>query len=384
MDRRIPLIAFCVFLGPFGGNTVLSMLHTIKGEFSTTDTLIAMTITLFMVPFALVMFFSGPLSDFWDRRKTIIVGLLAYSAGSVVCGLSGGIWPFLLGRVVQGLGFAFVNPVALALSAEIVPPSRRGETMGWMGSMTTLGTATGPLLGGVAAEADWRLAFYMMTALSLAAAALFALSPAGTGPSPSGRRDFLRRVARTGSDRGMLALCTSGALAFFAYAGVLTFLSSHLRSQPFDASDWQVGLVISAGGLAGIVVSPVAGRAADRFGRAATSALGLAAVSAIFLLIIPVRSFVLVGCLFAALGAVMAFGWVGIVTLSVEILPDKRGTASSLFNSARFFGYALAPQLFAVLFVSHGMGAVLALSATSALAAALVASSLRRRERGAG
>ncbi|MGQ9583730.1 MAG: MFS transporter, partial [Thermoplasmatota archaeon] len=172
MDRRLPLLGLCVFLGPFGGNAVLSILFELERELSTDVATVTLSITVFMVPFAAIQLFSGPISDLWDRRGTVVVGLSLYAAGAVACGLSGTIGEFLISRAIQGIGFAFVNPVALAAVGELTRPSQRGRAMGWMGSLTTLGTATGPLYSGAAAALDWRLAFHGLALASLALAAL--------------------------------------------------------------------------------------------------------------------------------------------------------------------------------------------------------------------
>ena len=60
----------------------------------------------------------------------------------------------------------------------------------------------------------------------------------------------------------------------------------------------------------------------------------------------------------AVLGAGVQFVWSALLTLTVEVSPENRGTVSSLFNSFRFFGYALAPVLFAPIYVIMGIGAV--------------------------
>jgi predicted MFS family arabinose efflux permease len=380
MDRRIAFIGFAVFLGPFGGNTVLSMLHTIRNEFHTTPEVIVLSITFFMLPYAFFMLFSGAVSDLWDRRKTIMAGLATYAAGCLVCGLAPGIVPFLAGRLVQGLGFAFVNPVALAFAADIVGPSRRGEVMGWMGSMTTLGTAAGPLLGGVASEFDWRLAFLINLGAALGAIAMFA--SCCSVPSASGDRgEFFRLLKAAAQDRGVMAVSLSAALAFLAYGGVLAFLSTYLTSAPFRLSDAQVGMVISGSGVAGILASPLAGRAADRFGRSAVSAAGLLAAAACYGAMAFTGGWLALGAMFFAMGAMMAFGWAGLVTLSVELMPGARGTSSSVFNSVRFLGFAVAPQVFTVVFLARGMGPVFLLSAAFVVGAAVLALGVLGREK---
>jgi YNFM family putative membrane transporter len=188
---------------------------------------------------------------------------------------------------------------------------------------------------------------------------------------------LLRDVA---GNRGVLTVSLSGFFVFFSYITVLTTLSPYLASPPFRLSDSQIGMVISCAGLAGILLSPFAGWTADRIGRAGTSALGLMAVALVFVTLEMATNWVAMAALFFVLGGVMAFGWAGLMTLSVELLPGARGTSTSIFNSARFFGFALAPQLSSLLFIREGMKAVFLCAAAAAFAAALLAVALRKPE----
>jgi MFS family permease len=380
VNKQIFLLAFFIFLGPFGGNTVFSMMHRLTLEFRTDMVMMSLSLTFFMIPFAALQLVSGPLSDLWDRRKTLITGLMIFIAGHLMCALSPSIHFFLAGRVIQGLGFAFVNPVALAIIGDRVPASGRGRVMGWMGSMNTLGIATGPLLGGVLAETNWRLAFFVLALMGAFGLAIFFWSKVGGAVGKTERLPLGYLLRDVAGNRGVLTASLSGFFVFFAYITVLTTLSPYLAGPPFRLSDSQIGMVISCAGLAGILFSPFAGWTADRVGRASTSALGLMAVAIVFFTLEMAESWAAIAALFFVLGGVMAFGWAGFMTLSVELLPGARGTSTSIFNSARFFGYALAPQLSSLVFIREGMKAVFLCAAGAALAAALLAAALRKTE----
>jgi MFS family permease len=57
---------------------------------------------------------SGAISDLWSRRKTLMMGAALFIAGSLISGFAPSVGFFLAGRGVQGLGFAFIHPVAMA------------------------------------------------------------------------------------------------------------------------------------------------------------------------------------------------------------------------------------------------------------------------------
>lgn len=381
MDKRIFLLAFCIFLGPFCANAVLSMLQQLGDQFGGGMVMISLTITAFILPYALLQLVSGTLSDRWNRRHTLKLGLATFIFGVFLSALTSSIPVFLAGRVLQGLGFAFVSPVGLAMIGDLVPSAQRGRVMGWMGSMTTLGIATGPLAGGILAEIDWRLVFHVIGVMGLTALLLFSCSRVGASTKKQSGPPMRALWKAAFSSKAVRIVSLTGFLAHWAYIDVLSSLSPYLSALPFGFSAARVGTIISAAGVAGIIFSPLAGWTADRIGRSVTGALGLAGVGLVFTALQLAHSWSMLSLLFFLLGGVMAFSWTGLVTLSVELLPGARGTSSSLFGSARFLGYSLAPQVSSVLFLHSGMKWVFLSAAGAALAAALLTLTLRDPEK---
>ncbi|MDI6885598.1 MAG: MFS transporter [archaeon] len=98
------LLYLSVFLGPFGGNTVLALIPSLERFFDVDITFIAASITLYMIPFAFFQLFSGALSDIYGRKRVILFGFLTFSLASLLCAASTNIGLFLGARVLQGLG----------------------------------------------------------------------------------------------------------------------------------------------------------------------------------------------------------------------------------------------------------------------------------------
>ncbi len=373
MNAKQFVIMLAGFAGPLSGNAVLALVPTLGGIFGVSPTTILVSVPVFMLPFATLQIFSGALSDV-NRRLAIYFGFSSYAAGALLCTLTVNFEIFLAGRLMQGIGFAFVNPVITAILGDIVPPQARGSAMGILGASTTAGIALGPLLAGAAAGLDWRLAFYAFATLAIVVIVLFSIVFAGFEFHTSyGINNIVSKLIATVNDRNMEALMACGFLTFFSYIAAMSFISAELSALNFD--DATIGLVISSAGVAGIVSSPIAGRLADRLGRRATALIGYAIVaSALALLSVADRAnFPIDVALFFLLGIGTAHVWSSLLTLSVEVLPNLRGTATSLFNSARFFGYASSPVVLAPVFVNYGMSIVMAItSATSIICAAIV------------
>jgi DHA1 family bicyclomycin/chloramphenicol resistance-like MFS transporter len=114
------------FTGPLAGNLVLALLGTLGEAWHVDPVDILLSIPAFMFPFAVMQLFSGTISDAYDRRTVLLVGLGTYAAGSALAAFSPSLGFFIVTRVIQGVGYAFVNPVLVALLSEVSSPDRQG------------------------------------------------------------------------------------------------------------------------------------------------------------------------------------------------------------------------------------------------------------------
>ncbi len=357
LDRRHIIIFIGGAIGPLGGNAVVTIIPELEKTFAVNTALAASSITFFMIPFAIFQLFSGPISDLYDRNKAVLIGYILYALGSIFGALSLTIELFLISRLIQGLGFAWISPVSVAILGDITPRESRGIAMGWFGTAITTGIATGPLLGGFLAPI-WRWAFIIFFILSIIIGSVFWLIFKNqTYKIEKGKvLDIFPKLKYGITNQGVLFLSLSGFLIFFSYIGVITFLTDALTSAPFSMKYWMPGIIIASSGFTGILSSPPAGLAVDKYGRKITAIAGMiVSMAALFSLTFS-NSFITFVILFLILGSGNAILWAALITLSVELLPPSaRGTSSSLFNSFRFFGYAMAPILLVPIYELYGI-----------------------------
>jgi MFS family permease len=357
LDKRHIIIFIGGALGPLGGNAVITIIPELQDTFNVNEAIAATSITFFMIPFAIFQLFSGPISDLYNRNKTVLAGFLLYGVGSIFGAISPNIELFLGARVIQGLGFALISPVSIAILGDITPFKSRGLAMGWFGTAITAGIATGPLLGGFLAPI-WRWAFVLFFVLAILIGGIFWIifKEQKYKIKKGSLNDILPQLKLGFANRNVLFVSLAGLLVFFSYIGVITFLTDELTGQSFDMEYWMPGVIIAFSGFAGIFISPIAGIAVDRFGRRNTGFIGiLLTMSALFLLVLS-NSFFTFVLLFIILGCGNAIIWAALMTLSVEVLPSyARGTSSSIFNFSRFFGYAMAPITLAIVFTKFGI-----------------------------
>src|SRR5262249_25807052 len=110
----------------------------------------------------------GRLSDIMGHRRVLLAGILLVTAASLLCGAAPALWVVTAARAVQGLGAAVLMALTVAFVRETVPKARTGRAMGLPGTMSAIGTALGPSLGGVLiAGPGWRAIFLVMVPLGI-------------------------------------------------------------------------------------------------------------------------------------------------------------------------------------------------------------------------
>jgi MFS family permease len=112
----------------------------------------------------------GRLGDIIGRRRLLLSGLVLFTVASVLCGVAPDLWVLIAARAAQGLGAAIMMALSLAFVGATVPKDKTGSAMGLLGTMSAVGTALGPSLGGVLiAGLGWRAIFLVNVPLAVTA-----------------------------------------------------------------------------------------------------------------------------------------------------------------------------------------------------------------------
>jgi len=356
----------------------------------------------------------GRLGDVTGRRRLLLAGISVFTVASVLCGIAPTLGLLIAARAAQGVGAAIMMALTMAFVGETVPKAKTGSAMGLLGTMSAIGTALGPTLGGVLiAGLNWRAMFLvnvplglltlllafrhlpvdrrgpktdragfdkmgtLLLALTLAAYSLAMTIGRGSfGPlnmallvaAVIGVGLFVRTEARAASPLIRLAMFGDPVLSASLAMSVLvsTVMMATLVVGPFylsralglDAAF--VGLVLSVGPLVVALSGVPAGRIADRFGAQRVTIVGLVgiAVGSVILSMMP-----------ATLGipgyiapiVVITFGYALFQTANntavmTDVRPDKRGVTSGLLNLSRNLGLITGASV---------MGAVFAFAAAT-------------------
>lgn len=109
----------------------------------------------------------GRMSDLIDKRVLLKAGIGLFTLG---CALAPSIEVLIAARVLQGVGAATMMTLSLALVGETISQAKTGRTMGMLGTLSAIGTALGPSLGGLLiAGFGWPAMFLIMIPFGLMA-----------------------------------------------------------------------------------------------------------------------------------------------------------------------------------------------------------------------
>ena len=131
-------------------------------------------ISAYALVFGGFLLLGGRAADILGRRRIFMVGLIAFTIGSLLCGLAWSEASLIAARAIQGLGAATISPAALAILMTTFAEGReRNIALGVWGAVGGFGAAAGVLLGGVLTDAlSWEWIFFVNIPVGLAALAL--------------------------------------------------------------------------------------------------------------------------------------------------------------------------------------------------------------------
>ncbi|WP_131735744.1 MFS transporter [Actinomadura roseirufa] len=159
------------------------------------------TVNAYTLTFAVLLLPSAAIADRYGRRRLFIGGLAVFTGASAAAALAPNIGTLIAARAVQGAGGAVIMPLTLTLLAAAVPAAKRGIALAAWSTMSGLGIALGPVLGGAVTEyATWQWIFWVNVPVGVV---LLALAPGFLAES----RGALRRLDIAGT-----LLVTAGTL----------------------------------------------------------------------------------------------------------------------------------------------------------------------------
>lgn len=206
----VAVVCATAFFGVLNASAVTVVVPELGREWSVAPDRLGWVMTGFLLTYGVAIPIYGRLSDRWGADRLYLLGLGLFSAGSLACGLAPSFDALLGARVLQALGGAAFPGLGMTLATRAVPEQQRGVALGAIAATMGVGSAVGPLLGGLLADLwSWRVLF-------MASAGALMLVPIGVRVLPRQPRGSLSIDLLGGAG---LAATIAGALLALSFGG---------------------------------------------------------------------------------------------------------------------------------------------------------------------
>ncbi|WP_342360519.1 MFS transporter [Terrarubrum flagellatum] len=360
---------------------IAGFLPKIAGAFDCSVGTAAYLMTIFSLSYAVSSPILSSLLAQAPRKGLLIAALGGFGVISLLALTASSLGAMMAIQAALAICAGLYMPTANAVAVMVAGPERRARAISIVTGGLTLAIALGAPIGiAVAALGDWRIAFVLVSALSLLGVAGLAFGlPRDLPRGASTLRERFAVAQRPGIPIALLMTIFWTMGVFVAYAHIATYLATFTGV---------TGLWVSAAlvmfGIGSAIGNGVGGRAADRFGAVATLRMALiglgtmlALLSVIALILPPGLPATII--VFAILAIWGGLGWAGYpaqATRLVGLAPDAAVIALSLNASALYIGMASGAALGSLVMARGGLpelGFVGALCEAVALAALLIA-----------
>ncbi|HZP76130.1 MAG TPA: multidrug effflux MFS transporter [Pseudolabrys sp.] len=335
------LLALLTGIGPFSVDMYLPSLPDIEHGLGATAAQVQLTISSYLVGFAVGGILYGPVSDRYGRKPVLLAAMTLFGLASIACLLSTSIEMLIVARALQSLGGCGAVVIARAVVRDLYSGAQAGRELSRIGAVMALAPVVAPLLGGVLQTAfGWRANFVVLVLFALVAlGAVSFLLPETLRKQPD-EPFSLAAMARSygvvGRSAYFLAHMGLSALSFaglFAWISVSAFVLQNLYGLP--PALFAIAFAIGSGGY--LVGTWIAAKMVTRLGLARmlgvgsltqavggiAMVLGLAlGLHWLFALVLPMAIYL------AGMGMVLPQSAAGALTP----FPQRAGAASSLLG----------------------------------------------------
>ena len=163
-----------VFLGmmtamaPLSTDMYLPSLPVMQAGFGISASMVQLTLTMTMLGMALGQIFAGPVSDYYGRKKPLIIGMVAFTAATFGCVLAENIMAFLCFRFVMGFAGASGIVVAKAIARDVCEGPELTRFFALLMMVNGLAPIIAPVIGGqILLFTTWRGVFVTLVAIGL-------------------------------------------------------------------------------------------------------------------------------------------------------------------------------------------------------------------------
>jgi predicted MFS family arabinose efflux permease len=345
---------FFIFLVFYSLLTVLPLyvideLHGTEGE-------AGLATTIFLLSAIIVRPFSGKIIELLGKKKTLIISVMFFGISSFIYFWVNDFYLLMGLRFFHGIWFSIGTTVLVAIAADMIPPHRKGEGLGYFAMSMNLAVVVGPFIS--LALIQWVAYSTLFMGLSFVIVIGFLCSfgiqvseDDGVEAKTPGRLTFKDLI-----EVKAIPISLVGFLTSFAYSGIMSFISVYAKSVGIFES---VSLFFVVFAAAMLLSRPYTGRLYDRSGPNAVIYPSLI-IFAIGLILLSIAQSVL---LLMIAGTLIGLGYGALLpsfqTMSIQAAPKRRtGHATATFFIFYDLGIAVGSFVLGVVSSQFGFSAL--------------------------
>ncbi|HCD7176681.1 TPA: Bcr/CflA family multidrug efflux MFS transporter [Enterobacter cloacae] len=338
------ILGLLAMLMPLSIDMYLPALPVISAQFGVPAGSAQMTLSTYILGFALGQLFYGPMADSLGRKPVILGGTLIFAAAAVACALAQSIDQLIVMRLFHGLAAAAASVVINALMRDIYPKEEFSRMMSFVMLVTTIAPLVAPMAGGaVLVWFSWHAIFWILALAALLASAMIFFFIDETLAVERRQKFYIRTTMGNFASlfrhkRVLSYMLASG----FSFAGMFSFLSAgpFVYIELNHVSPQHFGYYFALNIVFLFIMTIINSRFVRRIGALNMFRAGLwiQFVMAIWLV---VSAFFDVGFWALVVGVAAFVGCVSMISSNamaviLDEFPHMAGTASSLAGTFRF------------------------------------------------
>ncbi|MED7789233.1 multidrug effflux MFS transporter [Francisella sp. 19X1-34] len=341
--KTILILGPMVFAFALAMDVYMPVLPEMREALNTTQQMVQVTLSLFLVVTGVGQLFLGPLSDQLGRFKVILLSSILFVIGSILCALSTTIDFLILSRVIQGLGCCGLSVCAFAIIRDAYSGKTSSMIYSFINAIISVSPIIGPLIGvQLATHFQWQSAFIFLTGLAIIAFLIVVIFVKESLPIERRKKmswDVFARYLYVGKSLQFWAYsltAVSGMASFFILFSMTPYIINYL-----GYSISKIYVVFGSAGVAFLVGSLLSGAIVNKLGVYNTAIFGVACVfvaGITSLTIYMIYGLTLWGffapCFFATFGAAFTTGTGA--SGSLEPFFEIAGVAAALFGTMEF------------------------------------------------
>lgn len=348
-------LALSTGLASLGTSIANIALPSLAEAFSAPFSQVQAVVVAYLVALTVSVVVAGRLGDRYGLRPVLLAGLGLFLVATLLCSVAPDLWWLIGARAVQGIGAAFLLTLSMALMRQTAGEARVGQAMGLLGTVSALGTALGPSLGGLLLPlTGWRGIFHVQVPLAAIALVLaFAVLPAEKRRGRTAAPGLFSVLDRTIAPNLIVNFLVAAVMMTTLVVGPF-YLGAGL-----GLDERVVGLVMAVGPVISIFSGVPSGRLVDSQGSARVLAAGLLllAVGAFLLAFLPGMAGIggYVASVMVLTPGYQLFQAANNTAALADVRQDRRGTVSGLLSLSRNIGLIAGASIMGGVF-AFGVG----------------------------